>query len=196
MRGCFVSAGIPVYRMSPKRTPEAQEIYDGVPSLHDAKASYLIARLHLDGASQPWDEHSPARREWKAMMAEHPLYQDSYQRDLNRLEAQLSRYWPEVLGLLGLGSVTLATLIATYGSPGAVAAHREEAAELMRRTGRAGLDAGKVEQVVDSAERTLGVPCIEQEGHYLKALAHEILHHYRGMEQVRGRLNSASRRTR
>jgi transposase len=39
--------GIPIYRVSPKRVHDAAEVYDGVPSLHDAKSAYIIARLHL-----------------------------------------------------------------------------------------------------------------------------------------------------
>jgi len=53
LRGLFAAAGVAVFRISPKRVHDAAELYDGVPSLHDAKAAYLIARLHLDGVSQP-----------------------------------------------------------------------------------------------------------------------------------------------
>ena len=60
LRALFVEAGVRVYRISPKRVHDAAEIYDGVPSLHDAKAAYLIGRLHLEGVSQPWAK-SPRR---------------------------------------------------------------------------------------------------------------------------------------
>jgi len=43
--------GLPIKRISPKRVHAAAEVYDGVPSLHDAKSANLIARLHLDGAA-------------------------------------------------------------------------------------------------------------------------------------------------
>ena len=46
--------GVAVYRVSPKRVHDAAEVYDGVPSLHDAKSAYIIGRLHLDGASRVW----------------------------------------------------------------------------------------------------------------------------------------------
>jgi hypothetical protein len=45
---------IALYRVSPKRVRDVAEVFDGVPSLHDAKAPYLIGRLHLQGISQPW----------------------------------------------------------------------------------------------------------------------------------------------
>jgi len=35
----------PVFMVSGKRTHDAKEIFDGVPSLHDAKAAAIIARL-------------------------------------------------------------------------------------------------------------------------------------------------------
>jgi hypothetical protein len=171
--------------MSPKRTHDAQELYDGVPSLHDAKAAYLLGRLHLDGASQRWREPAPERRELSAAVAELELHQGSYQRHLNRLEAQLSRHWPEVLGLLGLDSVTLLSLLIEYGSAQAVANQTEAAEALMRRSGRGGLTEAKVVQVLASAGTTLGVPCLEQERRYLSALASEALHSYRGLQQVR-----------
>ena len=87
--------GMAVYRVSPKRVHDAAEVYDGVPSLHDAKAAYIIGRLHLDGASHPWEAVGEARRDRQALVAELDLYKDQHQRNLNRLEAQLSRHWPE-----------------------------------------------------------------------------------------------------
>ena len=41
----------PVFMVSGKRTYDAKEIFDGVPSLHDAKSAAIIARLHADGLS-------------------------------------------------------------------------------------------------------------------------------------------------
>jgi transposase len=105
-------AGIAVYRVSPKRVHDAAEVYDGVPSLHDAKAAYLIGRLHLQGISQPWQEPSEERRELKALQTRLCGCKEREQGARNRLEAHLSRHWPESLCILGLGSATLAALIA------------------------------------------------------------------------------------
>jgi transposase len=54
LRHQLLEHGVPVYRVSGKRTHDAAEVYDGVPSLHDAKSAAIIAKLHLDGASTPW----------------------------------------------------------------------------------------------------------------------------------------------
>ena len=70
LRGYLTGLGFAVYRVSPKRVHDAAEVYDGVPSLHDAKSAYLIGRVHLDGASAPWEELSESRRDHHALIAE------------------------------------------------------------------------------------------------------------------------------
>jgi len=52
MRHQFRQAGFAAYQASAKRVHDAQEIFDGVPSLHDAKAACLIAKLHRDGLTR------------------------------------------------------------------------------------------------------------------------------------------------
>ncbi len=52
LRGFLRGLGCEIYLVSPKRVHDAAEVYDGVPSLHDAKAAYLIGRLHLEGDIQ------------------------------------------------------------------------------------------------------------------------------------------------
>lgn len=42
-----------VYQVSPKRVHDAAELYDGVPSTHDAKCAAIIAYLHLLKRSSP-----------------------------------------------------------------------------------------------------------------------------------------------
>ncbi len=100
LRGFLRGLGLEIHLVSPKRVHDAAEVYDGVPSLHDAKAAYLIGRLHWEGASKPWREAPEHRREQQALVAELDLYQGEHRRNLNRLEALLSRHWPE----LGRGS--------------------------------------------------------------------------------------------
>lgn len=176
-------AGIAVYRISPKRVHDAAEVFDGVPSLHDAKAAHLIGRLHLQGASQPWQAPSEARRTAKALESRLSLSKQHEQAMNNRLEALLNRHWPEVLYVLPLGSRTLAELIGAYGTPGAVAMDPEGAAELMRRVGGSGLSQEKIEAVVESARSSLGVPAVEAERDHLRWLAKEVLEARRAVRQ-------------
>ncbi len=44
LRWQMTERGLPAWRIGPKRVPDAAEVYDRVPSLHDAKAAYLIGR--------------------------------------------------------------------------------------------------------------------------------------------------------
>lgn len=177
-------AGIPVYRISPKRVHDAAEVFDGVPSLHDAKAAHLIGRLHLQGASQPWQAFSETRCTVKAMESRLSLCKKHEQATCNRLEALLSRHWPELLSLLPLGSMTLAALIGTYGTPASVASDPEGAGTLMRRVGRSGLKQEKIQAVLESARTSLGVPAVDAEQALLQWLGNEALEAHQDVRQA------------
>lgn len=99
-----------MYRVSPKRVHDAAEVLDGVPSLHDAKAAELIGRLHRQGVSQAWPPPSEERRTVTVLLTQLRVNKGHLQSTGNRLEAQLSRHWPECLGLLGLDTATLPAL--------------------------------------------------------------------------------------
>ena len=184
LRWLFVTHGVAVYRLSPKRVHDSAEVFDGVPSLHDAKAAYQIGRLHLDGVSQRWEERSEQRRELAAQIVLLKLYQERLQSSRSRLEAQLSRHWPELPGLLALGTVTLMSLVATYGSPDQVAAHAEEAQRLMHRSSGGGLRREKIEGVLEAAHQTLGMSCVEAERVLLQTLAQDMLDNHRAVQRV------------
>ncbi len=175
LRLLFQTAGLPVFRISPKRTNDAKEIYDGIPSLHDAKSAYIIGRLHLECASGLWEDLPEQRRELNALLGVLGMHQKHFERNRNHLEALLSRHWPEVSSLLKPDSVSLLALLAEYGGPRWIAANKGRAEKLMRRVGRIGLSREKLEQVMVSAGNTIGVPCVEAERHYLRELAQETL---------------------
>jgi transposase len=189
LRGYLSGLGLAVYRVSPKRVHDAAEVYDGVPSLHDAKSAYLIGRVHLDGASAPWEELAELRRDHHALIAELDLYQGQHQANLNRLEASLNRHWPEVVRILDLSTVSLHTLIGEYGDPGQVSDHRDEAERLLLRTGRGPLSAEKIQQVLASSEASLGLPCTEGERHLLQVLGQELLRTHRAMKAIEHRID-------
>lgn len=169
----LLRAGIPVHQVSPKRCHDAAEVYDGVPSQHDAKAAAIIAKLHLDGASRPWRDSTDQERELRAAVDMMSLYEEQFWALRNRLEARLARFWPELPLLLPLDSATLIGVLAECGSPEQVAAHPEQARTLARRIGRSLLAEDKVEQVLASARETIGVPMTSPERHALMQLAQE-----------------------
>jgi transposase len=180
--------GIPAYRVSPKRVHDAAEVYDGVPSLHDAKSAYIIARLHLDGGSRLWEEIPEQRRNRQALIAELDLYQNQQQRNLNRLEALLSRHWPEAVRVMELKRVSLLRVLAEYGDPATITAQREGAWQLMRHSGRGVLRAETIHKLLDCAQHTLGLPCTEGERHLLRVLAEELLRTHLQIKQIEARI--------
>jgi len=176
MRYQFRHCGFDIFQISAKRVSDAQEIYDGVPSLHDAKSATIITRLHREGLSQRWVELTEEERTLNALRREYDMHQSQYQRNQNRLEAYLSRHWPEVGSLLSLDTVTLESLLIEYGSPEGIAIDSKKAGKKMRQWGRHLLSDDKIERVIDSACRTQGQPCIQSESRYLQALGTEMRH--------------------
>ena len=168
--------GFDIHQASAKRVHDAKEVYDGVPSMHDAKSATVIARFYWDGLTTPWQELTTQQRELNGLVREYDMYQSQYLRNLNKLEACLGRHWPGVTTIIGLDSVTLEQLLIEYGSPQEVARHRREAEQLMRKASRNMLNPEKIQQVLDSASTTLGVPCIQAEIHLIQAIAREMMH--------------------
>ena len=176
LRYQFRAYGFDVHQASAKRVHDAKEVYDGVPSLHDAKAASIIARFYRDELTAPWRELTESERQLNALRREYELHQSQYQRNQNRLEAYLSRHWPEVTYLLDTDSATLEQLLMTYGSPEEVAAHAKEAHQLVKSVSRSKIKPEKIKAIIQSAKNTLGVPCIDAERRYLQALATEMNH--------------------
>jgi hypothetical protein len=125
--------GFAVFRVSGKRTHDAAELYDGVPSLHDAKSATIVGKLHLDGLSAPWVFESQSKRQLQATLATMELYQEQYLRLVNRLESWLARYWPEVTAILELTQASLLALLARIGGPERVARDQGRGSEAAPR---------------------------------------------------------------
>jgi transposase len=173
LRNLFMKAGIQVFLLSPKRSHDAAEVYDGVPSLHDAKSATLLARLHLEGLSSPWRIISEGERELSSAIKSMELYDDQYYRNVNRLESQLGLYWPELPYYLELTSVTLLELVGSYGTAEAMCRDLEGARKLMKEVGGHLLSSEKIEGILLSAQKSIGVSCIECERAFLMELARE-----------------------
>jgi transposase len=175
LRWLFSKRQVEVFRVSPKRSHDAAEVYDGVPSWHDSKSAGLIAKLHLHGASEPWPPRSEGERELTAAVRTMEMYDKQEHSNLNRVEAQLARHWPELTRHLELTSATLLELVKELGSPAAVAEEEGEARELMRRVGGHFLRDDKIEAVLEDAAGSIGVPMVEGERRALQKLAAEVL---------------------
>ena len=190
LRYQFRRLGFAIHQASAKRVHDASEVYDGVPSLHDAKSASILSRFYDDGLTKPWVEPNEKERELSALRREYEMHQSQYQRNLNRLEAYLSRHWPEAGTILSLDSAALEGLLQHYGSAQRIAEHAEQAKLHMRRRGGNLLSQEKIDQVIDSASTTLGVPCTEAESAYLQALAAEMAHSRQQQSRVKRALET------
>ncbi len=163
----------PVFMVSGKRTHDAKEIFDGVPSLHDAKAAAIIARLHVDGLSTLLSEEVQERRQLRASLAIMDLYQERYLPLVNRLESWLARHWPELPTFLELTSSSLMALLARIGGPADVAANPNQATRLLRGISHRLLVDEDIAAIIASANASVGVPLVGLERDALMAIADE-----------------------
>jgi len=175
LRHALRESGLDVFQVGAKRVHDSAEVYDGTPSMHDAKAAAVIAWMHVTGLSKPWQWSSDAKRSQRATLATMELYADAYGRNIGRLEGIVARHWPELTKLFTLGSASLNALLQYFPGPEAVAKAPEEATCTMRK---AGLNhkTGKLDEMVASALSSVGVPMLDEERKYLSALCAELEH--------------------
>ena len=173
LRTLITGLGVPVFKVSTKHSHDAAELYDGVPSQHDAKCAAIIGWLHGQGRSSPWTDAPEEARDLAAAVDMMVLFDRQEQGCLGRLEAKLARHFPELPDLLGLGSATMLAVIEQFGDPASIASNVEAALALMRRVGGAMLGRDKPGKVVDAARSSLGVKATAGERRMLQALAFE-----------------------
>jgi transposase len=188
LRYRMLAAGLAVFRVSPKKAHDAKEIYDGVPSSHDAKSAAIVAWLHWEQASEAWPMAPEGIRELKAATSLLTLHDEHHQQGLNRLEALLARHWPEVTDIIALDSVTLLTVLTKYGGPKGVVRAEVQADRLMVQASRGSLSKEKISKVLNSARSTVGVPQFEEERRILAELAEETLRAQRAKKQANTRV--------
>jgi transposase len=182
--------GIVVYRVSSKHVHDSAEVYDGVPSVHDAKAADLIALLHVHGRSRRWGQLDEQRRVLNAQVQRLDQLKGHQQRQRNRLEALLSRHWPELAALIDLNSVTAAALIAAVGSPAYLCAFAHKGPAIIHAASRGKLDAPRIEAILESARTTLGMPCLSEENAQLRALGNDLLAVHNELQQLTNALKA------
>ncbi|RMG33295.1 MAG: IS110 family transposase [Methanobacteriota archaeon] len=150
--------GIQVFSVSTHRSHLHNEVYDGVPSSHDAKSAAVIGDLHIDGRSSLYEEESAEVKDIRAAINILEMYRDMESRLVNNLESLLSRYWPELPTLLSKTSSSLLHLLESFGGPEGVASNEHKASELLCRVSRHQLSSATIANIIESAHSTLGVP--------------------------------------
>jgi transposase len=185
LRFLLENDGFAVFMVSGKRTFDAKEIFDGVPSLHDAKSAAIIARLHADGLSTLLRDVGPDRRQLRAALAIMDLYQERYLQLVHRLESWLARHWPELPTLLELTSSSLMALLARVGGPADVAANSDKARRLLLGISHRLIEDDKVAAILASAKTSVGVPLVGLERDALMAIADDAYRAHRAFTSAK-----------
>jgi transposase len=173
LKAMLTAIEVPVFRVSAKHTSDASELYDNVPSQHDAKCAAIVAHLHAEGRSARWVDYSVECRDLMAAVEIMVLFDKQEQGCVGRLEGKLARHFPELPKLLELTSATLLALLEQFCDPATIAARATEARDLMRRVGGPLLSADKIEAIVEAARTTTGVAMSSGERAMMAALARE-----------------------
>jgi len=187
IRYLLTRAKVATFCITGKRVHDAREVYDGVPSSHDAKSATLLVWLHSQDVSKPWKVESEERRALAAATSALNRHVKELGANLSRLESRMSLHWPELEMCVDLDRVSVLKLLHKYGSPQRVAQNLDPARELMTEVGGHFLKSGKITSVLDSASTTQGLPMIAAEVEALMDLARDVL-------AARGRLNVARRK--
>lgn len=162
---------IEVRKMRGKKTRDSRENYDNAPSMHDAKAADVIARIHLGGGSQPWWERNIHQRRLKAALKDFDRLKSERKANRGRLEGELADWWPELTEELSLDSTTLLTLAAEFGSPHRLVDNPERAAEVIDRASRGAIGFERMETLLEDAAETVGRRPVDEEIRTLQRLA-------------------------
>lgn len=175
VRRAMTEAFLEVHRISGKKVSDYREIFDGVPSQHDGKDAAMIAELTAfgKGAAWPWQAPSEAEQRLQHQVQRLHAFRNQSTQWQGRLEGLVTKHWPELSGLLKLGSVTALKLLIEYGSPACLAADPESAVKLHQFSGGK-LRRHKLEGVLESARTTMGLPMTESEMSWLREIASEV----------------------
>jgi transposase len=180
----------PVFMVSGKRVFDAKEIFDGVPSLHDAKSASIIAKLHADGLSTRLRDEGPDRRQLRAALAIMDLHQERYLQLVHRLESWLARHWPELPKLIELTSSSLMALLARIGGPADVAAQPDQARKLLLGISHRLVPDEHVTAILASASASVGIPLVGLEREALMAIADDAYRAHRAFTSAKSQVDA------
>ena len=148
----------------------------------------MVAELAAQGRSWPWPLLLPSETEQELAYQVDWLEGQRRQTQLwyGRLEALVSRHWPEATALLPLTSGVPRRCLLRYGGPGGLA-EDSQAAPRLYRWGKGLLRRDKTEALAASARQTAGVPtgCWDEER--LRRYAQQVQDGLRQHRQARRR---------
>lgn len=166
--------GWTVHSIQPKRVKDAAEVYDGVPSQHDAKAAVILVWLDSQGIGSRRRSRTELDKELRARMEPVRWLREDKQRYEHRLSSKLVKFWPEVTSHLETDSATLLGILEEYGGPGEVAQRPNEVKQRMREIGGHLLKEETIRRVIEGASRTMGEPMVQAQRQGVKNLARRV----------------------
>ncbi len=176
IRHQLVKAGVPVWMVSPKRTHDSKEVFDGVPSLHDPKSAMIVAKLCSMDLATEWKAPLEARTRLRALVELRNHERQHGEMCFGRMEAVLSRHWPELGQWMDVREQKSALkLLTMFPNPEQVKAKPEEVKSLLHEASRGRLSQEAMNGVVAGARETLGVPMVPEEERALRTLARHAL---------------------
>jgi transposase len=166
---------LPVAMMSPKHTHDYAEIFDGVPSMHDGKAAAVLARLQAIKPARVWQPDVEMRRDMRALLDMRWPLSKTLSLYFGHLESMLARHWPEFDHVLDVRQTRgWMTLLKEYPGPQAVASAEKEASQTLRKATRGRMQWSKINEVIESATQTVGVPMTDNERNKLRMITQQI----------------------
>jgi transposase len=176
VRHQLVRAGVPVQMVSPKRTHDLQEVFDGVPSMHDPKSAMLVARACAMRLSTPWVPPPETRVRLRALVDLRQHEHGHQEVIFGRLEGALARHWPEFGRWMDVRTQFSALrLLEEFPSPARVAREPDKARALLRKASRSKLSEEAIAGLIGEAAETLGVPELPEEEQLVGTLAMQLI---------------------
>ena len=176
VRLALTNAKIAVFRVSGKGVSDYKEIFDGVPSQHDGKDAAMIAELCSmgKGTSWPYELASDFMAEVSFQVQRMDAFQSEYVQWHGRLEAQITRFWPELCQYSKMSNITTLKLLCEYGSPSAICKSDKASSQLLK-LGKGKLSEARVEHIIQSAATTVGIPMNPQNVKWVQEICERVL---------------------
>lgn len=180
--------GLELRQMRGKKTRDSKENYDNVPSMHDSKATDVMARIHMGGGSSAWRPRPKRQQNLKAAAKRVGRLKKQRNEERQRMEAELGAYWPELLGQLSPKSTTALKLLLEFGTPRQVAERPEAARALIARVSRQRIGPAKRRAIVEGARQSGGAEPCQEIIVYIQEIAERLLELKTKVRKVRRRI--------
>lgn len=193
LRHALHQQGVAIHMVSPKRTHDSAEVFDGVPSMHDPKSAVIIAKLAALGLATPWTPSSDTRVGLRAVVEQRRLEVSVMEMAQGRLEALCARHWPELSAWMDVREQRSALrLLATYGGPHIVAKKPEEEVRRFLHDASYGRLSKEAIDGVLASTNTLGVPMVDEEVQLMRVAAERALEATYRAEAIDAQLRAAT----